>query len=233
MELHDWSLENMSGFESVSWFFDFDGVVVDSVGVKTEAFRILFEPYGSEILAQVLEHHRLNGGISRIDKIQYAHTHFVGSPLSEYELADWGRKYSELVVGRVIDAPWIRGAREFLIEMQGRCRIFLISGTPEDELKQVVEARGMTHYFDEILGSPIRKPAHIRALLADYQLQPDSCVFVGDALTDYHAARETGLHFLGIQGDVELPEDAPMLPDCTGLQRAVADIFPGMQSSSE
>jgi phosphoglycolate phosphatase-like HAD superfamily hydrolase len=223
----------MSGSEKLSWFLDFDGVVADSVGVKTEAFKTLFEPYGSEILVQVLEHHRLNGGISRIDKIQYAHTHFIGTPLSANDLANWGRKYSELVVGRVIDAPWIRGAREFLIEMQGRTRIFLISGTPEDELKQVVEARGMTHYFDEILGSPIKKPAHIRALLSGYQLQPDSCVFVGDALTDYHAARETGLHFLGIQGDVELPEDAHVLPDCTGLQRAVAAIFPGMQGGSE
>jgi HAD superfamily hydrolase (TIGR01549 family) len=218
----------MSESEHFSWFFDFDGVVVDSVGVKTEAFRILFEPYGSEILAQVLEHHRLNGGISRIDKIQYAHTHFIGTPLSENELANWGREYSELVVDRVIGASWIKGAQEFLIEMQGRCRIFLISGTPEDELKQVVKARGMTRYFDEILGSPIKKPAHIRALLSDYQLQPDSCVFVGDALTDYHAARETGLHFLGIQGDIELPEDAQVLPDCTGLQRAAADIFSGM-----
>lgn len=215
----------MDEIENVNWFFDFDGVVVDSVGVKTEAFRILFEPYGSEILAQVLEHHRLNGGISRIDKIQYSHTHFVGTPLTESELANWGRKYSALVVDRVIEAPWIGGAREFLVEMQGRCRIFLISGTPEDELKQVVEARGITRYFDEILGSPIRKPAHIRALLSAYQLQPHSCVYVGDALTDYYAARETGLHFLGIQGDVQLPEDARMLPDCGGLQRAAAEIF--------
>jgi phosphoglycolate phosphatase-like HAD superfamily hydrolase len=206
---------------------------VDSVGVKTEAFRLLFEPYGAEILAQVLEHHRLNGGISRIDKIQYAHSHFIGAPLSNEDLANWGRKYSELVVDRVIGAPWISGAREFLTEMQGRCLIFLISGTPEDELKLVVEARGMDRYFDEILGSPIRKPTHIRTLLSSYRLQPDSCVFVGDALTDYHAARETGLNFLGIQGDVELPEDARMLPDCTGLLQAAADIFSGLQSSSE
>ena len=212
---------------SISCFFDFDGVVVDSVGVKTEAFRNLFEPYGPEILAQVLEHHRLNGGISRLDKIQYSHTHFVGTPLSEDELANWGRRYSELVVDRVIAASWIRGAEQFLEEMQGRCRIFLISGTPEDELKQVVEARNMSRYFDEILGSPIKKPTHIRALLSAHQLQPECCVFIGDALTDYYAARETGLHFLGIQGDVELPEDARMLPDCRGLKHALAELFPG------
>ena len=217
----------MSNAKEIGCFFDFDGVVVDSVGVKTEAFRKLFEPYGNEILAQVLEHHRLNGGISRIDKIQYSHTHFVGTPLSENELKSWGRRYSDLVVDRVISAPWIRGAEEFFKEMQGRCRIFVISGTPEDELKKVIKVRNMDHYFTEILGSPIKKSAHIRALLAAYQLQPTSCVFIGDALTDYHAARETGLHFLGVQGDVDLPDEARMLPDCRALKQAMSEIFPG------
>lgn len=217
----------MSDSQDIGCFFDFDGVVVDSVGVKTEAFRTLFEPYGPEILHQVLEHHRLNGGISRIDKIQYSHTHFVGAPLSADELRDWGTRYSELVVDRVIAAPWIKGAEEFLQEMHGRCRIFVISGTPEEELKRVIAVRNMGHYFDEILGSPIRKPTHIRTLLSTYGLEPASSVFLGDALTDYYAARETGLHFLGIQGDVELPEDAQMLPDCTGLKKALAQLFPG------
>ncbi len=216
----------MRNFAEIGCFFDFDGVVIDSVGVKTEAFRKLFEPYGEEILIQVLEHHRLNGGISRIDKIQYSHTHFVGAPLSGADLQFWGKRYSELVVDRVIEAPWIEGAEDCLKELLGRCPIFVISGTPEDELKQVIEARNISHYFTEILGSPIKKPAHIRNLLAAYGLDPSTCVFMGDALTDYYAARETGLHFLGIQGDVELPDDAVVLPDCTRLKEAILKLFP-------
>lgn len=215
----------MHDFSDINCFFDFDGVLIDSVGIKTQAFQKLFEPYGENVLTEVLEHHRLNGGISRIDKIQYSHTHFVGTPLSESELQDWGRRYSELVVDRVVDAPWIAGAEDFLVEMQGRCPVFVISGTPEDELKQVIEARSMSHFFTEILGSPIKKPAHIRNLLASYQLEPSSCVFMGDALTDYHAARETGLHFLGIQGDVEFPDDAVILPDCTVLKEAIVRML--------
>ena len=121
----------MDDFGSIACFFDFDGVILDSVGVKTEAFRTLFEPYGPKILGRVLEHHRLNGGISRIDKIQYSHTHIVGKPLSESELRSWGKRYSEMVVDRVIGAAWIAGAEDFLIQMQGRCPIFVISGTSD------------------------------------------------------------------------------------------------------
>lgn len=214
----------MHDFSQIGCFFDFDGVLIDSVGVKTDAFRTLFAPYGETVLAEVLEHHRLNGGISRIDKIQYAHTHFLGTPLSEAELKDWGRRYSSLVVERVVNAPWIDGAQEFLTRMRGRCPIFVISGTPGDELEQVIAARNMSNYFLEILGSPTRKPAHINRLLQAYHLDPACCVFIGDALTDYYAARETGLHFIGVQGDVELPDDAVVLPDCTDLWETILGL---------
>lgn len=210
--------------EKTAYFFDFDGVLLDSVGVKTEAFVTLFEPYGTKVLEQLLEHHRLNGGISRVDKIEYAHANFIGKPLTPDELKAWGKRYSDMVVDRVIQVPWIPGAQEFVEEMTGKCLMFVISGTPEIELKQVMEARGIDRYFTEILGSPIRKPQHIRYLLKKYELHPEQCVFVGDALTDYHAAKETGLHFVGVQGDVTLPDGAEVLPDCTGLKAAVSRL---------
>jgi len=210
--------------EKTAYFFDFDGVLLDSVGVKTEAFVDLFEPYGADVLEQLLEHHRQHGGISRVDKIEYAHANFIGKPLTADELSEWGTRYSEMVIGKVIRVPWVAGSQEFVEEMHETCQLFVISGTPQPELRQVMAARGMDHYFTEILGSPTRKPEHIRYLLEKYQLDPANCVFIGDALTDYHAARETGLHFVGIQGDIALPEDAEVLPDCTGLKAAVSRL---------
>jgi phosphoglycolate phosphatase-like HAD superfamily hydrolase len=82
----------------------------------------------------------------------------------------------------------------------------------------------MGKYFREILGSPIRKPAHIRNLLAAYNLNPENCVFVGDALTDYYAAQETGLSFIGIQGDIEFPDATIVLPDCRELKQKILDV---------
>lgn len=201
-------------------FFDFDGVLADSVSIKTEAFRDMFREYGDEVVSGVVEYHRLHGGISRVEKIRYAFEEIMKVPLSEEEHARLSLKYSQMVVDKVVCADWIPGAEDILEQYYNTLPIFVISGTPEDELEQVLARRGMSHYFNEILGSPIKKPPHIRSLLCKYNLEPKKCVFIGDALTDYDAAMGTGLHFVGIQGNVEFPNGTVVLADCTDLTEA-------------
>jgi HAD superfamily hydrolase (TIGR01549 family) len=205
-------------------FFDFDGVLVDSAYIKKAAFKELFKSYGKTVVSQVINYHCLHGGISRVDKISYVHEFILGKPLSAAELQHWGQNYSQYVVEKVVAAEWIRGAQEFLEELNNQLPIFVISGTPEDELKEVICRRKMEEYFREILGSPIRKPAHINNLLTTYNLSPENCVFVGDALTDYDAAQETGMSFIGIQGDIEFPDATIVLPDCRELKQKILDL---------
>lgn len=206
-------------------FFDFDGVLVDSNATKNEAFRTLFRDYDEEIVLKIVAHHQRHGGISRVEKIRYAYQHIIKQPLTDEKLASLAAEYSGLVLEKVINTDWIVGAKELLDGIRGALPVFVISGTPEDELKEIIERRKMSKYFNAILGSPIKKPVHICNLLFEYRLIPENCIFVGDALTDYYAARETGLHFIGIQGDVEFPKGTTVLPNCKGLKRAIATLF--------
>ena len=50
--------------------FDFDGVLVESNHIKTEAFKELFQDYPQH-LDEIVKYHVLNGGLSRYIKIQY------------------------------------------------------------------------------------------------------------------------------------------------------------------
>ncbi len=206
-------------------FFDFDGVIVDSNSIKTEAFRTMFSDYDRDTIAKVVAYHRQHGGISRVEKIRYAYQHIVNQPLTEDELARLAKRYSELVMEKVINIDMIDGVAEFLDNVLGALPIFVISGTPEDELRQIINRRKMSGYFQEILGSPIKKPVHISNLLVDYRLEPRHCVFVGDALTDFKAARQTGVAFIGIQGEVVFPEGTIVLPDCKMLKGAIEKQF--------
>ena len=51
--------------------FDFDGVICESVDIKTDAFYEMYLPYGEEVALKVKEHHIANGGMSRYDKFRH------------------------------------------------------------------------------------------------------------------------------------------------------------------
>lgn len=205
-------------------FFDFDGVLVDSNAIKTQAFKELFANYGEDVVGAVVNYHRLHGGISRVEKIRHAFEIILRMPLSADHLAMLATDYSKRVMDKVVRAGWIAGAYEFLEKYHRALPLFVISGTPEKELKSILQLRKMDHYFSAALGSPIKKPQHIRSLLSRYTLNPHECVFVGDALTDYNAAVDTGLFFIGVQGDVKFPDGTCVLPDCTTLDDALHHV---------
>ncbi len=115
-------------------FFDFDGVIVDSCAVKKEAFRTIFAGYPQEIIEQVMEYHRQHGGISRVEKIRWAHEKLLAAPLQEEELAHWAERYSRLVTDAVVAVPYLAGALEFLDfckKNRNDLPLFIVSGTPQ------------------------------------------------------------------------------------------------------
>ena len=213
---------NLSEIEAIFW--DFDGVIADSVDVKTRAFAEMFEPYGEPILKQVIAHHEQHGGISRVEKIDHAYRCFIGQPLSADELEEKCRIFSGIVMQKVVDARLIQGAEETLLALQGQIPMFVISGTPQDELIEICERRNLSRYFRRILGSPIHKAPHVKNLLQEFQLDKTHCVFVGDALTDLQAATDTGTHFIGIKGMVPFPSGVTVLQDCTGIIETLQSI---------
>ena len=190
-----------------AFFFDFDGVLADSVEVKTRAFAKLFEPYGPAIVTKVVDHHRNNGGMTRVDKFHHYYREFLGKPLDEAELQRLCNEFSRLVVDEVVFAPEIPGAENFLKKWHNSVKCFMVSATPDDEIKEIVKRRGIDIYFHEILGSSCSKSDNVNYLLNKYGLVPERCLFFGDAESDYLAANASGVNFIGI---VPGP-DAPLL----------------------
>jgi len=188
-------------------FFDFDGVLADTVEVKTKAFAQLFEPYGVTIRDRIVEHHRNHGGMTRVNKFQYYYKNYLQKPLQDEDLATLCDAFAKLVVEKVVAAPAIPGAEEFLRNYQGRSACFIISGTPDDEIHEIVRQRGWSGYFLEICGAPVTKQQHLAILLNRYSLQPKNSLFFGDAITDYEAANALRVPFVGILPD----ENAPLL----------------------
>lgn len=201
-------------------FYDFDGVLAESVEVKTRAFYQLFAHKDEALARQLVAYHRAHGGVSRFRKFDYfQETLLGGAPLSDADREELDRAFSQLVVDGVINSDWVPGAREMLERHRGMSYQFVVSGTPETELHRIVEARGMAQYFDEVRGSPATKSVLTAELLQSYGLVPRACLFIGDAMTDYEAAMAHGMGFVG---RVPVGDESPF-PSGT---RTMADLRP-------
>lgn len=177
--------------------FDFDGVLVESADIKTAAFRALYQPYGEVVVTTAVAHHQANGGISRRRKIRHIHASELGVTLDTHALDALCAHFSALVEDAVVAAPMVAGAADFLVHQRARLPLFIVSGTPHDELTRIVRRRGMADAFTAIYGSPPEKPPIIESILKGHGLAARNVVFIGDARTDYDAAVATGLRFIG------------------------------------
>ena len=176
--------------------FDFDGVILESADIKTRAFRELFSAYPDKVDA-IVEYHEANAGISRFLKFRHIYGSMLGRPLGPEEERALGERFADLVVEEVIRCPFVPGALEFLQANFREHALFVASGTPESELRRLVEARNLTAYFREVYGSPAGKPAILERILAMTGTPRASLVFVGDGMSDYEAAKAAGVEFIG------------------------------------
>jgi Predicted phosphatases len=188
--------------DSLSWqavFFDFDGVIVDTIQVKARAYATLFASYGDAVQEAVVRYHLDNGGMPRHAKINHCFAAFAGQSLTEAELEAAEQRFSSLVVDEVVAAPLAAGVCGTLERLK-RTGIpaFIVSGTPGNEMRLIVDRKELTSFFAEVHGSPQAKPIIIADILARCGFSPRHCLFIGDAMVDYKAANANGLHFLGI-----------------------------------
>lgn len=178
--------------------FDFDGVLVESGDIKTQAFADLYQSYGETVVDKVVRYHNLNGGLSRYQKFRHFQQHLLKMPpLTQDEEQELDRRFSKLVVEAVIASKPVPGANELVYKEATRIPLFIVSGTPEIELNTIVTRRGLEPYFTEVRGSPKSKQTLIAEILSTHGFTPTRVLMIGDALIDYQSARTNNVAFLG------------------------------------
>jgi HAD superfamily hydrolase (TIGR01549 family) len=198
---------------------DFDGVIAESLPVKTEAFRTLFS-FAPEHLPAIIAFHRANGGMSRFDKIRYIYKNILHEYLSEERFNALTRAYASLVVDGVIRSAFVTGAEEFFAEFSAVLPLYIASATPEEEMRSIVRERRIEKYFRKVYGAPRPKEHAICEILKQENALPDTVVFVGDAVNDLRAARAAGVRFIGRL----LPDEPDRLSGQPGVETVVRDF---------
>ena len=176
-------------------FWDFDGVIKDSVEVKTLAYENLFLPFGGETASRVRHHHENHGGVSRFDKIPM-YLRWAGEPANPAQVEVYCERFSKSVLQAVIDSPWVPGVREYLLQHFPQQYFVLLTATPQDEIEKILAALDLSTCFREVHGAPTKKSDAIRAVMSQLGSAPAKTLMIGDAETDLRAAQANSIPFL-------------------------------------
>jgi phosphoglycolate phosphatase-like HAD superfamily hydrolase len=176
-------------------FWDFDGVIKDSVEVKAQAFEYLFQGFGIDLPKRVRAHHEANGGMPRFEKIPL-YMHWAGLSVDDALVGIYLSKFSEIVFQGVLDAPWVPGAREYLLSNCNDSYFVLLTATPEGEIISILNQLAISHCFQEVHGSPKIKKDIISEVLKQQNLQSSDALLIGDSEVDLLAAQTNSVPFL-------------------------------------
>jgi phosphoglycolate phosphatase-like HAD superfamily hydrolase len=196
-------------------FWDFDGVIKDSVDIKTSAYERLFEKFPPEISLKIRRHHINHGGVSRYDKIPL-YLSWTNESLDPENINHFCEQFSSLVKQSVIDSPWVLGVKEYLLLNSLNQRQILVTATPQDEMEEILKELKIYHCFSEIYGAPKKKIDAIRSGLNHSKCLPKNAFFIGDAETDLEAAEANSV---------------PFILRCTYANKQLQDSFYGLKFS--
>lgn len=196
MKLQD--LENkLFGYKT--YIFDCDGVLLDSNRVKTQAFHEAALVYGGEVAQDFAAYHRAHGGISRQKKFEHLFLKMLGYAELPQDLYTKALDdYARLVAKGLMECEVLPGVQTFLEALPKESKRFVVSGGAEEEVRWVLKAKNLAHYFDGIYGNPIDK----MDLVANLELKEGDypAIFFGDARYDHQVASHFGLDFLFLSG---------------------------------
>lgn len=181
--------------EAKTIFWDFDGVIKDSVLIKSEAFERLFQPFGDEVSKKVKKHHEENGGMSRFEKLPI-YLEWAGKNSSKNLVLEYEKKFSKIVMQKVIDSPWVAGVLDYLEKNAQKQQFFIVTATPHTEIIKILKELEIIKLFKQVKGSPTSKKIAINQLLTQHKIKLDYALMIGDSNSDYEAAMENKVKFV-------------------------------------
>ena len=201
---------------------DFDGTLVESVGIKDRAFERLYGDLPQ--WPSICEYHLANNHTIRFEKFRVIDERFLGVEHTSERAADLAARFGALVADEIVAASAVPGATELLDALDAAgVRVYLLSMSPADELDSILARRGLGERFAGVYAHPWAKADAVCDILAREGAAPVDAVIVGDSPEDAVAARTCGVRFVGRDSGKELPIGSDMHPDLLGVLGA---LFP-------
>ena len=178
-------------------FLDFDGVIMESMTLKLDAYCFALKEYGLS-REKIREQQLLYAGLSRSRALPLMFQALAGMEMSEAALKRVLHLFGEeddRLRSRMELKP---GALAFFTEAQNRVPLVVVTGTPQEAIDETIKVFELAPFFEEVCGYPPIKAEHLQGQLSKRGLKPEQSLYVGDAIQDYKAAHAVEMPFVGI-----------------------------------
>ena len=193
--------------------FDCDGVVLQSNGLKTEAFRDALYGEDPGLIDAFIDYHRCHGGISRYVKFRHFYQDMKQEKEHEHMAAAAVTRYARIAREGLASIGLVPGVMDMLEWFRTRMiSCFIVSGGDQAELREVFHERGLDRYFAEILGSPTPKPELVMSLQETRRISMPA-IYFGDARSYMETAMRYDLDFCLIHGYSEWEQGVDCVRD--------------------
>ena len=183
--------------------FDFDGVIIDSMPIREDGFRLIFQDFDKYLVDKLIDYHNQNGGLSRYAKIKYFFEVVLRKTISENDITKFAHKFSLIMREKLTNNKYlINDTLDFLKENHNRFNLHIVSGSDENELRFLCRQLNIDSYFLSINGSPAPKNKLVKCLMESYDYLISETILIGDSVNDYDAAQESGISFYGYNNDL-------------------------------
>lgn len=187
---------------------DFDGVIIESNTIKTNAFHEVFMKFPN-FTEEMMIFHKANEFVSRYTKFDYL-LELLGQSNNKALRADIAKDFSKRVMKDMTTVPFVSGALYFLETVYSRIPVYLSSITPENELICILKQLKIYNYFTGLYGCPPwSKSDAIKDILFKTGLKHEQVLLIGDSAGDQRAAKETGINFFGRDSGLRFDEPKP------------------------
>lgn len=201
---------------------DFDGVIMDSMGLKLDAYCYAFagEGFAREDIRRL---QLASAGLSRYKTIPFMYESLSGKPMPPGLAARALERFRESDEANRENMRLMAGARDFLDAARARgIPMAVVTGTPQEVIDRTLDHFALRNYFAQVCGSPGTKLEHLERLAKAAGADPARCLYIGDAIMDQEAALAAGMAFAGVNNG-----DDPFRPEGLSVEvRGLGELIP-------
>lgn len=188
------------------FILDCDGVLLESVGIKTDIVVDLLQSYeGDE--EDIRDYHARHPGMHRSRLFRNLIQRISGESPSPDTVDQLCSQFARACKEKIARVELVPGTRSFLRQAREQsARLHVVSGTPQEELEYILSKQNLAELLDTISGSPPNKQKRARSIFEKYEDENTRFIVIGDAREDLAMAeaidcpmiyrRSTGEHMI-------------------------------------